>query len=97
MYIETECDNGTYGYNCANNCSFHCLHDYMCDKQTGHCHGGCDPGYTNSGCKKGKTIDHKHVHFVINEHVHFVINEWTCYCFKIQTHLLIFNNILILV
>lgn len=59
----------------ANNCSFHCLHDYMCDKQTGHCHGGCDPGYTNSDCKKGKTIDHKHVHFVINEHVHFVINE----------------------
>lgn len=89
MYIVTECDNGTYGYNCANSCSFHCLQDYMCDKQTGHCHGGCVPGYTNSDCKKGKTIDHKHVHFVINELI------WLC--FKIQTHLLILNNILKLV
>lgn len=52
----------------------------MCDKQTGHCHGGCDPGYTNSDCKKGKTIDHKHVHFVINELIWFR--------FKIHTHLL---------
>lgn len=76
-------------YNCAKNCSFHCLHDYLCDKQTGRCHGGCDPGYTNSDCKKGKTTDHKHVHFVIN--------CFNCFCFKIQMHLLIFDNILKLV
>lgn len=53
----TECDDGTYGYNCVNNCSRHCLNDYLCDKQTGHCDGGCDPGYTNSDCNKGKTTN----------------------------------------
>lgn len=46
-------------------------------------------GYTNSDCKKGKTTDHKHVHFVIN--------CFNCFCFKIQMHLLIFDNILKLV
>lgn len=47
------CDNGTYGYNCVNNCSGHCLNDSPCNKQTGHCDWGCKPGYTNSKCSKG--------------------------------------------
>lgn len=46
----TECDNGTYGYNCANNCSGHCLNKTPCNKQTGHCDRGCKPGYTDDNC-----------------------------------------------
>lgn len=56
-YSAIECKNGTYGYNCVNSCSGHCLNDFACNKQTGHCDGGCDPGYTNSGCNKGKITD----------------------------------------
>lgn len=51
-----ECDNGTYGYNCVNSCSGHCLNGSICNKQTGHCDMGCDPGYTDSDCNKRKYL-----------------------------------------
>lgn len=52
------CKDGTFGYNCINNCSSHCLTDYSCNKQTGHCDNDNDndPGYTNNKCNKGKEI-----------------------------------------
>ena len=31
--------------------------DSPCNKQTGHCDKGCDPGYTNDLCSKGKFED----------------------------------------
>lgn len=46
----TECKDGTYGYKCVNNCSGHCMNNSLCNKQTGHCDGGCRPGYTNIHC-----------------------------------------------
>lgn len=52
----TECDEGTYGYNCSNNCSDHCLNNSPCNKQTGHCDKGCNPGYTDSYCRKCKRL-----------------------------------------
>lgn len=52
----TECEDGTYGYNCTNKCSGHCLNDSTCNKQTGHCDNGCYPGYTNRNCSKGMFI-----------------------------------------
>lgn len=48
-----ECDDGKYGYNCTYNCSGHCLSDSTCNKQTGHCDGGCEPGYTAKDCSNG--------------------------------------------
>lgn len=51
-----ECDDGTYGYNCINNCSGHCLDDYPCNKETGRCDVGCKPGYTTDNCSKGNCI-----------------------------------------
>lgn len=53
--LVTGCYNGTYGYDCTNNCSGHCLNNSPCDKQTGHCDGGCKPGYSNDDCSKGKS------------------------------------------
>lgn len=41
------CDDGSYGYDCVNNCSGHCLNGSHCNKQAGHCDKGCNPGYTN--------------------------------------------------
>lgn len=55
----TECTDGNYGLNCVNNCSDHCLNDLPCNKQTGHCNGGCNPGYTNGDCSKGKFKDNQ--------------------------------------
>lgn len=55
-----ECDDGTYGYNCVNTCSVHCVNDSHCNKQTGNCDRGCNPGYTYSDCEKGGFID-KHI------------------------------------
>lgn len=55
-YEFVECDDGTYGYGCANNCSVHCLNDSLCNKQTGHCDKGCDPGYTENDCSKRKCL-----------------------------------------
>lgn len=53
-YTGAECGDGTYGYNCVNNCSGHCLNNSLCNKQTGHCDRGCNPGYANSDCSKSK-------------------------------------------
>lgn len=44
VWYFTECDCGTYEYDCLHNCSGHCLNDSPCDKQTGHCYRGCEPG-----------------------------------------------------
>lgn len=52
--ISSECNDGTYGYSCTNICSGHCLNDSPCNKRSGHCDGGCNPGYTNIDCNKGK-------------------------------------------
>ncbi|XP_065933837.1 receptor-type tyrosine-protein phosphatase epsilon [Magallana gigas] len=49
---EKECVSGTYGHNCVNNCSSHCLNDSTCNKQTGHCDRGCNPGYTINDCSQ---------------------------------------------
>ena len=46
------CENGTYGNNCVNNCIGNCLDDSPCNRQTGHCEGGCKPGYTDALCKQ---------------------------------------------
>lgn len=54
---DLECDFGTFGYNCVNNCSGHCLNNTSCNKQTGQCDKGCNPGYTSGDCNKGKTTD----------------------------------------
>lgn len=50
VYYVTECDDGTYGYDCLHNCSGHCLNNSPCNKHTGHCELGCKPGYTNVFC-----------------------------------------------
>lgn len=52
--IVTECIDGTYGYKCVHNCSGQCVNNSPCDKQTGHCGRGCNPGYTDSYCSKGE-------------------------------------------
>lgn len=49
----TECDDGTYGYNCVNRCSGHCINGSLCNKQTGCCDSGCIPGFANDDCGKG--------------------------------------------
>lgn len=53
----TECDDGTYGYDCLHNCSGQCLNDFPCNKQNGYCEKGCKPGYTTDNCSKGKVIN----------------------------------------
>lgn len=55
--MQPECEDGTYGYDCTNNCSGHCLNVSTCNKQTGHCDKGCKPGYTNGDCNKGNITD----------------------------------------
>lgn len=51
-----ECNEGTFGYDCVNNCSGHCFNTSSCNKENGHCDKGCNPGYTKSDCSKGKFI-----------------------------------------
>lgn len=48
-----ECMDGTYGYDCINLCSGQCRDDFPCNKQTGHCVAGCNPGFAYANCSKG--------------------------------------------
>ena len=51
----SECPSGTYGPNCNQNCSKHCVNS-ICDKfsETAVCLNGCQPGYTRENCTEGK-------------------------------------------
>lgn len=50
----TECYDGTYGFDCVNNCSGHCLNNSSCEKHNGQCKNGCNPVYTNLLCNERK-------------------------------------------
>lgn len=52
--IFLECNDGIYGYSCINICSGYCLNDFLCNKWFGYCDGGCNLGYINIDCNKGK-------------------------------------------
>ena len=47
------CIDGTFGIDCLHNCSSHCLNDSLCEKDTGYCDMGCNPGYTSKNCTEG--------------------------------------------
>lgn len=53
LHVFLECDDGTFGNDCVHQCSDHCLSDSPCNKQSGQCVGGCEPGYTSSDCSQG--------------------------------------------
>lgn len=57
MILISECQNQTYGLNCAYNCSGHCLNGTICMPTNGSCMKGCEPGWTNDTCKDGKQRD----------------------------------------
>lgn len=48
-----ECDDGTFGTNCRILCG-HCHKGQSCDKETGACPRGCEPGYEGIYCNKSK-------------------------------------------
>ncbi|XP_062573999.1 receptor-type tyrosine-protein phosphatase F-like, partial [Saccostrea cucullata] len=50
MYNYVECLIGTFGEDCAKNCSVYCLGGPFCNKQNGHCENGCSPGYRGNLC-----------------------------------------------
>lgn len=51
MYI-LECSIGLYGENCDNKCSEYCSELRRCDRFTGQCYGGCQPGWFTKTCEQ---------------------------------------------
>ena len=49
-YSSTECERGTYGANCEDDCG-HCTDITQCDIKNGHCGTGCETWYTTDVCK----------------------------------------------
>ncbi|KAK6990664.1 multiple epidermal growth factor-like domains protein 10, partial [Biomphalaria glabrata] len=45
-----ECQEGTWGDNCSNTCSFNCHTNCKCDKTNGVCQDGCKPGFQMPTC-----------------------------------------------
>ena len=54
MFFFLECPIGSYGVNCLGNCSLTCMHPGKCNRETGHCNGGCQGGWTGVRCEEGK-------------------------------------------
>lgn len=54
ILIITDCNDETYGYDCANNCSRRCINGSPCNKHTGFCDEGCKAGFTNVFCSESK-------------------------------------------
>ena len=52
MFLPTECDEGTFGYNCTSPC--HCLDSTPCNHINGSCPGDlCAPGWKRKNCSVG--------------------------------------------
>lgn len=51
LYI-LECPVGYYGENCDNKCSKYCSVRRLCDRVTGQCYGGCQPGWYTKTCEQ---------------------------------------------
>ena len=50
--LSTECDERTFGYNCASPC--HCLDDTQCNHVNGRCSNDlCAPGWRSKNCSLG--------------------------------------------
>lgn len=66
VFILIECYDGTFGTNCSVTCG-HCHKGQSCNKKTGACPKGCDPGYVGIYCNKCKiSIDFDRVLFHID-------------------------------
>ena len=48
-----DCDSGTWGVNCANNCG-QCHSGTVCDAVNGECQLGCKPGWKGHLCNESK-------------------------------------------
>lgn len=57
MYSWSDCKEGWYGVNCSQRCSGHCRDSTVCNHLTGKCDGGCDAGWTDNLCDKGKVFN----------------------------------------
>lgn len=53
-FFVSECNFGTFGTDCINNCSTHCFENSTCNRKTGKCDMGCSPGYNDEKCSKSK-------------------------------------------
>jgi hypothetical protein len=51
-----ECPSESYGPDCVYNCSRQCLNYLPCNRTTGRCDRGCNPGYTGERCDKGMML-----------------------------------------
>ncbi|XP_071800003.1 uncharacterized protein [Asterias amurensis] len=49
LECKTDCDDGTYGANCAQIC--HCADGVSCNGTTGRCDGDCAAGYKGDNCQ----------------------------------------------
>ena len=59
LFYDLDCTMGTYGADCRQTCSEHCLNN-MCDQYTGVCLYGCSVGYILPYCRESKIILLKH-------------------------------------
>ena len=49
-YFLKECDDFHYGFNCNETCNVNCK---GCNRTTGECQNGCNPGWTGNRCREG--------------------------------------------
>lgn len=60
FFLKPECSPGTFGVNCRERCSGHCLNDKPCDQVSGMCTFGCQDGFTGKHCNKCKKLTSSH-------------------------------------
>ncbi|XP_071083833.1 multiple epidermal growth factor-like domains protein 10 [Haliotis cracherodii] len=65
QYVRTSCPDGRYGVNCPSQCG-HCLGTVVCDKVTGKCPRGCQPGWWPDLCSQACS-DGRHGHHCQSE------------------------------
>ena len=50
LFFLKGCPRSVFGINCLNSCSVHCQVPMECDRVTGHCFNGCQPGWGDHTC-----------------------------------------------
>ena len=52
-YVFVACDDGYFGDMCTQKCSKNCNQAGICNKTTGVCQDGCQPGWMGDFCDSG--------------------------------------------
>ena len=85
-YVFVACDDGYFGDMCTQKCSKNCNQAGICNKTTGVCQDGCQPGWMGDFCDSGIFQCYKfHINHILSKCV-LLKFKLTLICHRFRTN-----------